>query len=476
MGIALGTMLTACGSGVGPPQAEVDAGVQVDAAILYIAPIVCESTPGNRLKREYIEPSPGARQEYRIIDALHDVECKYQAEDAGAYTCYPLNIDSTAALFFQDSLCTSALARFPVTTEPRKFTREVRAGAMPCGAPIREYRLVGTASPVTGGNDIFERDGLGACVPRVAPNGEYFVAGPALTATDFVGATAQAFSADTRISGMIYAGNDNSQMCASNLLKVDSALSVSCQNRLGADGESYCMPTGGSSESYFSDMLCETVTIVAPVGECESPMPSYVIEDTTGTCGAVTRTVTNVLATEVTERYRVAGPVCQLEAPNTNKYYAVGTAALDSEFANLVLETEEGEGRVKRLVVAAADRSAEFTNLWYDSKLATNCFFAAAGDGSFRCLPFTMPRQTLFTDVDCTIQIDTLAVEQECVGNTGYLAQAGVMGNRIFAARAYAQTVYSLVLDVCTEVAGPVYEEDFEHAATSFPLGEIVLP
>jgi hypothetical protein len=236
------------------------------------------------------------------------------------------------------------------------------------------------------------------------------------------------------------------------------------------------MPVGGASETYFADMLCETITTVVPVGACESPAPSYVIAETPATCGAATRSVSSVLATEVTERYRAAGPNCQLENQNTNTYFAVGTPVADSEFATLVLETEEGEGRVQRLVVAAADRFAEFTGLWYDSKLATDCLFSPASDGILRCLPIFMPRQSLFSDVGCTSPIDTLAIEQECQPSTGYLARAGLMGTRIFSTKPYAPAVYSLDGAICSEVAGTVYEEDFEHAASSLQLGEIVLP
>jgi hypothetical protein len=454
----------------------VDAGEQFDAAIPYVAPIVCESSSGNRLKREYIEPTPGARQEYRIIDALHDVECNYLARDAGAYTCFPISDAATTTLFFQDALCTSALAMVQGGEDPRQFTRTLRASAMPCGAPLIEYRLVGAASPVTGGNNIFRRNALGTCVAAVAPAGDYFVAGAPLDDDDFVGATPAAFSDSTRLSGMNFVGSDGSQMCASSLLKVDSALSVSCENRLGADGENHCMPVGGTSETYFADILCETVATVMPVGACELPTPSYVIEDTVGTCGAVTRSATNVLATEVIERYRAAGPNCQLESADTNTYYAVGTAAADSEFATFAPETEESEGRVKRLLLSTADRFAEFTNLWYDTKLATNCNFAAAADGSFRCLPIAMPTQSLFSDVGCTSVIDTLAVADECQPSTAYLSRSGAMGTRIFATKTYAPAVYSLEGATRAEVAGVVYEEDFEHAASSFQLGEIVLP
>ena len=67
-----------------------------DADPGYVAPIVCESVAGNRLSREYIEPVPGARQEFRIMDTLHDVECRYRAENDGSYSCYPVGTSATS--------------------------------------------------------------------------------------------------------------------------------------------------------------------------------------------------------------------------------------------------------------------------------------------------------------------------------------------------------------------------------------------
>ena len=447
----------------------------IDAGPGYVAPIVCASVAGNRLKREYIEPTPGATQEYRIIDALHDVECRYQAEGDGLGTCYPVNSAVSSTVFYQDSGCTSALARYPLGGTPRQFTRVIRPSALPCGPPIQEHRLVGAASPVIGGQDIFALDMVGACVPQVAPSGDYYVAGPLLLSADFVNATIEPFSASTRLSGLVHVGDDGSEMCAPNLPKVDSSLSQSCVNRLDAAGETRCIPAGGVSETFFADEVCEGVTTVVAVDACEQTPPGYVIEETSDSCGLVTRTATAVLAEEVTVRYRLAGNNCQLINPDTNTYFKVGALAADSDFAPLAPETEAIEGRLQRMLISSADRFAEFSNLWFDTKLDTPCTFSNASDGSLRCLPPALSSTILFTDALCLNAVTTFALQQECQLEPKFMAKAGPMGTRIFAATPFLETVYQLQGLTCEEVTVGVYQESFEHAAASFQLGEILL-
>ncbi len=454
----------------------VDAAVEdvIDAAPEVVAPIVCASVSGSRLQREIIEPVVGARQEFRIIDTQHDAECLYQAEDDGVHTCYPTVGETTTSIYYQDANCTSALARFTAAATPTKFTRYVRSGAMACAAPIQEYRVVGAASPVAALDAIFRRDTLGACVAISAPVGDYYVAGAALGADSFVSASTEAFSPETRISGLVYAGDDNSKMCAQSLLKVDSSLEVSCQDRFGSDGEAYCMPVGGTSSLYFTDALCQVGANEVAVNACQTPAPKYVVEDAVGDCSAVTRTVESVLPDEITTRYRLAGNNCKLEQADTNTYYSVGEAVADTAFATIALATEDLEGRLQRYLFVTEDRSAEFINRWYDGKLETDCVFRNAGDGSFRCLPLPMATRAFYTDVGCTIAID-LAVEGTCGAPVGFIARNVAMGRRIFAAKLYTPTVYELANTFCTVVSEPVYEENFEHAASSFKLGEIVL-
>ncbi len=461
---------------MGPPADDVDAGdVEVaDATPTVTDPIVCASVSGTRLQREKIEPVAGATQEYRIMDTVYDAECRYQSEDAGAYTCYPLPGATTTSVYYQDANCTSALARFTAGAETRPFTRYVRPSAMACGATIQEYRVVGVASPVNSGAALFRRNGLGACVPVTAPAGDYYVAGAPLNADDFVGASTEAFSTTTRLSGLVYAGNDGSKMCSSGLRKVDSSLNVSCDNRFGTDAQAYCIPVGGSESDYFSDNLCTSAASAVAVGACQTPNPSYVIEDTSGMCGAITRTVASVLADEITVRYRLAGNNCRLQGEDTNTYFAVGDSVADSEFAMISSATEAIEGRVQRHLLVAADSAAEFTGSWYDTKLETDCVFRSASDGSFRCLPMPMQQKALFTDVGCTSPI-TLAVEGACGEPVGYMSESGAMGLRIFSAKAYSPAVYELSATICAEYAGTAYEQDFEHASSSFHLGEIVV-
>lgn len=443
-----------------------------DADPSYIAPIVCESVAGNRLFREYIEPVADARQEFRIMDTLHDVECRYRAENDGTYTCYPS--ETTGLVRYQDANCTSALASFAVGAEPVKFTRVSRVDPDPCNGSIQEFRLVGSLSPVTVGQGIFRLNVAGECRPFVALDRDYYVAGPVLEASDFVTASTEPFSTDTRVSTLAHVGSDGSRMCAHNLSPVDSVLEASCQIRPGEDELPHCVPIGGTAATYFLDAQCEMVGDAVPVSQCLAAPPKYVIEDVDLSCGATARRVSAVTAQEVPDRYRIAGPNCQQENNGTDSYYLVGDGVSATDFATFTAEDELGDGRLVRKLMTAGDRFGEFSDQWHDTKLGVPCTFGDAGDGSFRCLPVPMERTSYFSDSGCTTAI-ALAADDECQSTLGYLTEASAMGTRVFAAEAHTETVYDLSNGFCDPVVGTLYEASFELEPSSFQLGEKVL-
>jgi hypothetical protein len=160
----------------------------------------------------------------------------------------------------------------------------------------------------------------------------------------------------------------------------------------------------------------------------------------------------------------------------TSKYFTVGAAVSADSFDALQDSVESGTGRLRRHLTTAADGFAVFSGLWEDTTLDTSCTFRAAVDGSIRCLPLTMSRQTVFTDNQCTASVQLARVD-ECVAQTAFIGQNAGQGQRILAAEPVAGPIFRLEGQSCVEdSAASFFQAGFEHAPSTFVLREIATP
>ena len=432
----------------------------------------CRSQAGSRLAAEYIEPVEGLRQDLRIIDTLEGVECRFLLESDGTHTCYPS--DTSSQLFFKDSSCTSMVAVYQLEWEPKGFT-ETRVNQAPCSSS-REYRRVGNITSIGEGDPLYIRNNLNQCQQITAPNRKFYDTSEVLPQSAFVNASLQAASPDTRISSGVFVGDDGSSLCARNSL-VDSVLELKCSVRNGGDALPYCVPTGASSERYFSDELCEVEERSVPTRSCGAA--TIAIEDrfdSSGVCPSPTRRAFRVSDEMVSERYRAFGENCRPRQDQGDTFLRVGEEILASELAAMTQVIEESEVRLRRILDVTADRFGVFRNRWLDTELATECQFQAASDGSLRCLPDAMRVGWLSTEPDCTNN-RWLASVNECQA-LGYFSSRANNG-QITIIEAVPVTVPVYGRDensLCVEREGVFYEKGMsEVPVDNFVLGEPTL-
>ncbi len=457
----------ACGGESAP---GVDAGSEADAGVDagVAQATVCQSVAGTRLTRDVIELRPGVRQELSIFDTQNEGLCNFLGEEDGSFTCYPA--DAGGALFFQDPTCTAAIVGFATGQPPSAFQRTDRSSPDGC-TTTREFRKIGAASAVAGGQAIFALDANGACSALLAPALDYYLGGPILAPTAFVTAQAELVSPTSRLSGQVLVGNDGSSMCASPTVALDSTLDTACQIRLAGDQETRCVPASSAKTGFFSDAACTISTEAVVVSSCQLEAPSYARQNESVACGAVARHILSVDSTASIQRFELVAATCVNTSTPAENYFPVGPEVDASEFALVGSELEESGGARLQRQLFTSDGFVSFAGSWFDSSLQLPCSFGAAADGSTRCLPVTMTPRGFFSDGLCSAPI-SLALVDECQAPIGYFAAPGVLGTRMLAATEHLDPVFDLVAGVCTVQTGSFYAPSFEVAPSSFEPGE----
>lgn len=465
MSTALFSLLAACGGGATEPEGQSDAGVDPDGGIERA---LCQSSPGTRLTREVLE-SHGARQELGIIDSEFDSACQYQLEADGSFTCYPGDVGG--ALFFQDAECTSAIVGFGVGAQPALFQQTIRNSEEGC-LVARDFRRVGAASAVTAGQSVFDLDAAGACVAQLAPDRDYYLAGPVLGRDAFVTAETQLVADAARLSSQRLLGSDGSSMCSSARRAVDATLGAACDLRPAADQTTRCLPTVPAVSSFFSDAACSAPVNAALVSSCLAEPPAYAFTNETLACGAVVRHVHATDASMSITRFDLNVDQCVAADP-ANSYIAVTEEVAASAFAAVAPELAgSASSRLQRELLVTDDGFATFLGHWFDNTLQQACTFQPAADNSLRCLPGAMTLRNFFSDAQCAAPI-SLALIDECQVATGFFAAPSPMGTRMLAAVPHEAPVFSLDSGICQPVAGTFFAAAFELAPSSFELAEV---
>tara|TARA_R110002096_G_scaffold436021_1_gene665192 strand:+ start:55770 stop:57221 length:1452 start_codon:yes stop_codon:yes gene_type:complete len=448
-------------------DAAADAPDLVDADITPVAS-VCASTPGTRLTREFIEPVPGARQEYDVIDTELGEACNYFLEADGTFTCYPTSFETI--IRFQDAACTSAIVGVPVGEVPKTFARARRLSDAACFLD-RHFRRVGMPSAVTGGQAVFSQDTAGTCSPVTAPIRDYYLAGAELPITSFVTATRASYEPSARLSTGTYEGTDGSSMCDSGGLLLDSELAVDCLPGLGVDSELFCIPRSNSFADVFIDAGCTEQNSVVVVDRCVDEPPAYARTFETLECGAVGTSLQEVGTTPLAQRFDNSSGSCVADT-SSNQFYPVGDSVPNSEFVSLAQVAEPGAARLTRNLLSDGGDFLSFQGSWHDSLIGGDCQFGAAADGSFRCLPIPLTTTLFFTEATCTTGIQ-LAEIDSCQGERAHFTESAPLGTRVLSSAPHSDPVFLRAGASCVPVSGSFLGPSFELAPSSFASATI---
>lgn len=456
----------ACGGGsLGSGDVDAgagDAGPEADAAIVVSAS-VCLSEPGTRLTREFIEPATGATQEFDILDSEIGEPCAFSVEADGSYSCYPS--DFGGQIFFQDAGCTTAIVAVGLGSEPKTFARARRFSDGGCFL-AKHFRRIGLPSAVIGGQDVFRQDTSGTCVAATSPNRDFYLAGAELPISSFVTASREVASGSGRLATATFEGTDGSSLCDTSGVLVDNTLGQDCRPGLGVDEELYCMPSGGSASDIFTNAGCTETTLALTVDRCQEEPLAYVQSLETLTCGNVAATLRNVETTALAQRFEQVDELCVADS-GTDRFFPIGDEVANSEFVPLSAALEDGSERLQRQLLTGGDDFVSFGGLWHDNTLDVDCRFAAAVDGSLRCLPETLTSSNFFSDAMCTASI-TLAEIDGCQDGLEHFALAGTLGTRVLASAPHSEPVFEREGAACVPASGSFLVPGFELAPTSF--------
>ncbi len=449
--------------------AAADSGPVADAAVEREAS-VCQSEPGTRLTREYIEPSAGARQEFDILDSELGEGCRFSIEGDGSYTCYPSDFETL--VLFQDAACTSAIVGVTQGTTPKEFARARRLA--PGGCYLRQYyRRIGMPSAVATGQSVFRQDTSGTCSSLTAPARDYFLAGSELPISSFVTASREADDDTARIASPVFVGSDGSRMCDFETGFLDSELDVSCAVGSALDSELFCFPAARAPLQVFSNASCSEEQETIRVDRCEDVVPEYAVTTEAIECGAVGTSIVRVGDVALEPAYEDDSGSC-LADTSGDRYFPTSEAVANSEFAALTTRVEDSGERLSHVVTGDSEEFLSFAGLWYDATLDTRCTFASAIDGSFRCLPESISLATFYRDDICTESI-ALAHVEDCQEGKKHLLQNAAMGRRVLATEVFEGPLYERTDGGagCAPISGTFLQPSFELAPSSFVLGTV---
>lgn len=443
-----------------------DGGVEIDAAV--VPRFVCQSQPGTRLSREYIEPSTGAREEGRLIDKTYGTECRFLSDGGDSYSCYPVSVGGT--LYFTDANCTVPLIRFGQGATPSDFFRSATPPAETCGPTVYSHRKVQTLQVLPA--QVY-RNLVAGCtlVEPAVPGGDYYDASAALDAAQFVSATTQPGETTGRLSNYTYAGEDGSTTCRFGTIR-DHTLATNCFPALSTDATTRCLPSGQKVAAFFSDVDCTIAVEAAPRNSCVAVEP-YAYSEDTDVCGNRTYGYKTVGPNDFGARYQVLGQACASVVEEGTILDEVVNDVPPSDFAAIETVVEGGPGRLHRVLSGEGADFGGFSRVWHDDKTDSNCSFQVASDGVTRCLPGGMKLATYYTDVDCLTGIN-LAILDQCQYASRHIVRGGGKGLRIFATTPHIGTVYEAGNAACTVLPGDFLEQAHELAASSFVGAEVL--
>jgi hypothetical protein len=185
-----------------------------------------------------------------------------------------------------------------------------------------------------------------------------------------------------------------------------------CAFAWAADGVVRCLPVENlfTYEPAFADPACKMPAVVRSLGNCPATPLSYVTT-TRPSCPQATiiaRLGDKLAASAV---YRLVGGVCVPRGaalqPN-QEAHAIGEEIPPAMFAagKLVVGDAKG-GRLAPVFVEGDDGSRMFRS-WRDTTTGADCFSALATDGTYRCLPSSVPIESFVrSDTSCMVQAIT---------------------------------------------------------------------
>jgi hypothetical protein len=181
----------------------------------------------------------------------------------------------------------------------------------------------------------------------------------------------------------------------------DSKLRQRCNIEVATDGERRCQPSTATAmpANRFFDASC--TQLLAAINGANAPaMVHHVRAADTSMC-PTRYTIHRAERVNPPMVYTRTATGCQGSAPSASTaYYVVREAILPSEYMKFT-ETQEGTGRLRQRVLTGEDGATDRLSRPFDSMYQDQCFFGAAWDGKYRCLPFVNRRET-FGDAMCT--------------------------------------------------------------------------
>jgi hypothetical protein len=400
------------GSDAGPADAAIDRDL-----------LSCEPQPGSRLYHVVRQHGDGTTEFLRIHDSEFAEACNFAPASDGALRCLPVVDGSPFAdgvIRYTDDACTNAIGRLdaPASEPAPAYMRELRAPEACADATTALfYYELGDEIAIAPDTTIFVSNGK-TCAGELAVAADYFALTP-LSIDRFHEGT-RSFTESGRIGVGQIEGQDGSLFCDSFGALIDRDLANhGCAIGVGEDGSTRCLPIDVGPSQAFSDDVCTTLIDVALLDECNEDA-TYAVDSAGAVC-SLRRRIRTIDGPLPAQPYQGNSKAC-LQLPPEPVAHGIGASVSPFSFAEMIRDrVSAGGNRLERLDLVTADGLRLAQRDWFDLELGVPCAFAAAADGTQRCLPIDSPLELTatviqrFSEGTCTDSISVAARDSSCV-------------------------------------------------------------
>lgn len=353
---------------------------------------------GTRIKARWMSTADGARQFLGWRDTGRNTDCSFWVSGDGVVRCLPIPM-LYGGSYFADSACTQ-----PVALDyggPCPSSNLINAPDY-SGCPARS-RVFNRGSQVTnpdGGAPAAYYKSGGSCYSTQTGSAKVYRYGTEVPPSSFIGTTRAVSDLVGSYQRATLTGDDG---CKAFGGPEDKTGGFGCYLGVAKDLTHRCLPAGSAymSSNSYANSACTQPLVQENQSAC--PTPRFATLYDSATCPA-SMSVFGVGA-PVGTPFLKSGSSCMAgTASPAWRYYAAGSESNPSSFLSASPVDGPAFGRLvaKELELGPNVRA---TRNWFDTQLGSNCFFATAADGQWRCLPSDDAYVQYYSDSTCTTRV-----------------------------------------------------------------------